>query len=151
MSAGVLDLPIALARELLHRSGALRVVVMLDRDGDMAIVECTRLGPVVVTHGGERRELAHDAAAEVELPELPHVRQVPPFRVNPETGQVAGMLGGLEMLARAVRDVAGLVGGASIVAADFETDRADLPLGLAGRPGEPVVALIGDEEYELDV
>ena len=146
-----LDLPIALARELLHRSGALRVTVMVERDGPRAIVECARLGPVLVTQDGERRELPHDAAAGVELPDLPHVRQVPAFRVDPETGQVAGMLGGLEMLARAVRDVAGLVGGASVVAADFETDRADLPLGLAGRPGEPVVVLLGDEEYALDV
>ena len=66
------------------------------------------------------------------------MRQLPPFEVDPETGAVAGVLGGLEMLGRAVRDVAALLPGESVVAAEFETTDPEAPLGLAGRAGEPV-------------
>lgn len=148
--AADVDLAIALAREVLHRSGALKVTVALDAD-PAAIVECARLRAVVVTDEQGRRELAHDAAADVQLPELPMIRQLPPFQVQQDSGEVAGVLGGLEMLARALRDVAALAGGRSVVAADFETTDPDTTLGLAGRPGEPVVVLLGEEEYELEV
>ena len=78
------------------------------------------------------------------------MHQVPPFEVDAESGAVAGVLGGLEMLGRAVRDVAALLPGESVVAAEFETTDPDAPLGIAGRPGEPVVVLAGDHELELD-
>jgi hypothetical protein len=151
---GPLDLPIALARELLHRSGALRVSVMVDR-GDArppAVVDCPRFAPVEVTEGdGEARALPHDAAAQTPLPDFPEVRQLPPFEVDAVEGTVAGTIGGLEMLARAVRDVAGLIGGQSTVAAEFETQVPGQTLGLAGRDGEPVVVLLGEDAFELDV
>jgi hypothetical protein len=72
------------------------------------------------------------------------------FEVDPEGGVVAGLLGGLEMLGRAVRDVAALLPGRSVVAADYETTDPQTPLGIAGRAGEPLVILIGDEEFALD-
>jgi hypothetical protein len=144
------DHAIALARELLHGCGALRVSIALDAQPP-AIVECTRLGPVVVhEEGAEPATLPHDAAADVELPALPFMHQVPPFDVDAESGSVAGALGGLEMLGRAVRAVAALLPGASVVAAEFQTTDPDVPLGLAGRPGEPVVVLAGEHELELD-
>lgn len=116
-----------------------------------AIVECARFGPIVVhTEGGEPAELPHDAASDVAVPELPFMHQVPPFEVDPETGAVAGVLGGLEMLGRAVRDIAAQLPGESVVAAEFETTDPESPLGLAGRPGEPVLVLAGEHELELD-
>jgi hypothetical protein len=130
------DLAVALARELLHRTGALRVSVALDAQPP-AVIECRRLGAIVV----------HEQDAEHELPLL---RQLPPFEIDAATGSVAGVLGGLEMLGRAVRDLAGLLPGASVVAAEFETTDPACPLGLAGRPGEPVVVLLGEHEFELD-
>ena len=120
--------------------------------GAPAIVECERLRAIVVHDAeGAVHELPHDAAAGVELPELPLVRQLPPFEVDAADGRVAGVLGGLEMLGRAVRAVAALLPGASVVAADYETTDAAVPLGLAGRAGEPLVVLIGEHEFELDV
>ena len=146
-----LQLAVALARELLHRSGALRVSVALDAPAP-AIVECERLRAIVVHDAeGAVRELPHDAAGDVELPELPLMRQLPPFEVAAADGRVAGVLGGLEMLGRAVRAVAALLPGASVVAADYETTDPAVPLGLAGRAGEPLVVLIGEHEFELDV
>ncbi|MDX6690611.1 MAG: hypothetical protein QOG15_2068 [Solirubrobacteraceae bacterium] len=144
------ELAIALARKLLHGSGALRVSIALDATPP-AVVECARLVPVVVhMQDGEPLTLPHDAAADVALPSLPLMRQLPPFEVNPETGAVAGVLGGLEMLGRAVREIAALLPGESVVAAEFETTDPDEPLGLAGRPGEPVLVLAGEHELELD-
>jgi hypothetical protein len=144
------DLAIALARELLHQSGALRVSIALDAEPP-AVVESTRFGPVLVhDDGAAARELPHHAAADVALPELPLMRQLPPFEVDPATGTVAGVLGGLEMLGRAVRELAGLLPGKSVVAAEFESTNPDTPLGLAGRPGEPVIVLLGEHDLELD-
>jgi hypothetical protein len=150
MSDPQLDQAIALAREVLHRTGALRVSVALDRP-QPAIVECERLRAVVVRDAAGERTLPHDAAIDAELPELPLMAQLPPFSADPETGEISGALGGLEMLGRAVREVAGLMGARSVVAADFETDDPERPLGIAGRAGEPVVVLVGDDEFELDV
>jgi hypothetical protein len=115
-----------------------------------AMIECRRLGAIVVHEHDAEHELPHDAVADVALPELPMMRQLPPFEVDAATGSVAGVLGGLEMLGRAVRDLAGLLPGASVVAAEFETTDPACPLGLAGRPGEPVVVLLGEHEFELD-
>ncbi len=131
--AGARDRAIAIARELLHGCGALRVSIALDAQPP-AIVECTRLGPVVVfEEGAEPATLPHDAAGDVELPQLPFMHQVAPFEVDADSGRVAGVLGGLEMLGRAVRDVAALLPGASVVAAEFETTDPD----AAARPRRP--------------
>jgi hypothetical protein len=146
-----LDLAIALARALLHGSGALRVNVALD-GATAAIVECERLRAIVVRDaGGGVRELPHDAAGDVALPALPFMHRLPPFEVDAAEGKVAGALGGLEMLGRAVRDIAALLPGASVVAADYETDDPAATLGIAGRAGEPLVVLIGEHEFALDV
>jgi hypothetical protein len=146
-----LDLAIALGRELLHGTSALRVSVALDGVRP-AIVECERLRAIVVHDGsGDTRELPHDAAGDVALPQLPLMRRLPAFEIDAADGRVAGVLGGLEMLGRAVRGIAELLPGASVVAADYETDDPDAPLGLAGRAGEPLVVLIGEHEFELDV
>ncbi|HWC25637.1 MAG TPA: hypothetical protein VG474_03540 [Solirubrobacteraceae bacterium] len=141
---------IALARELLHRSGALRVSVALDAPRP-AIVECERLRAIAVHDADGARELPHDAAGDIELPALPLLRRLPPFDVDPAEGRVAGALGGLEMLGRAVREIAAMLPGRSVVAADYETRDADVPLGLAGRAGEPLVVLLGEHEFALDV
>jgi len=108
------------------------------------------LRAVVVHDDAGRRELPHDAASDVPLPELPPMRLLPRFEVDPQAGSVAGVLGGLELLGRAVRDLAGLLPGRSVVAADYETADPQTPLGIAGRAGEAVVVLIGEEEFALD-
>ena len=115
-----------------------------------AVVECARLRAVVIHAQDGRRELPHDAAADVELPALPLMRRLPPFEVDAAEGKVAGVLGGLEMLGRAVRELAALLPGRSVVAADYATNDPQAPLGLAGRAGETVVVLLGEHEFELE-
>lgn len=150
MADAEIDLAVALAREVLHRTGALRVSLALDR-AEPAIVDCERLSPIVVRDAEGERTLPHDAASEVALPALPDMHQLPAFQADPGTGEVTGTIGGLEHLGRAIRDVAGLLGGRSVAAADFETEDPEVLLGLAGRVGEPVIVLVGEREYELDV
>ncbi|HWI07369.1 MAG TPA: hypothetical protein VNT54_07615 [Solirubrobacteraceae bacterium] len=79
------------------------------------------------------------------------MRRLPPFEVDTAAGTVAGVLGGLEMLGRAVRAIAALLPGQSVVAADYETSDPAVALGLAGRAGEPLAVLLGEHEFELDV
>ena len=43
-----------------------------------------------------------------------------------------------------------LLPGETVVAAQFETTDPAVPLGLAGRPGDPVAVLLGEHEFELD-
>jgi hypothetical protein len=105
---------------------------------------------VVIHDAGGVRELPHDAASDVALPALPEMHPAGRFEVDPEGGVVAGLLGGLEMLGRAVRAIAELLPARSVVAADYETTDPQTPLGIAGRAGEPLVVLIGEEEFELD-
>ncbi len=143
------DLAVALARELLHGTGALRVSVALDGPHP-ALVECERLRAIVVRDEAGVHELPHDAAGDVALPALPFMRRLPAFDVDPVAGRVAGALGGLEMFGRVVRDLAALLPGASVVAADYETNDPSTPLGIAGRAGEPLVVLLGEHEFTLD-
>ena len=144
------DLAVALARELLHGTGALRVSIALD-GSHPAIVECERLRAIVVRDAGGVRELAHDAAGDLVLPELPFMRRLPAFEVDAADGRVTGALGGLEMFGRVVRELAALLPGSSIVAADYQTSDPDSPLGIAGRAGEPLVVLLGEHEFALDL
>lgn len=149
-----LDRSIALARELLHRTGALQVSILLvpgEDGGAPGAVRAVRLGGILVVDAdGNERELPHSAASDVVLPPLPEMKQLPAMDVDAAAGQVTGTIGGLHLLADAVSGVAALVGGHSVVAADYETTDPARPLGLAARVGEPVVVLIGDDEFVLE-
>lgn len=149
---GELDLPAAVLREFVHRSGALRVSALLDRGEDTppAVVQTGRLSPVLATEGQHLRRMAHTQELSVELPALPEIRQLPAMDVNAETGQVTGVLGGLEHLAGAVRGLAELLGGRTAVAAEFESTDPETPLGLVARHDEAVVVMLGDETFALE-
>jgi hypothetical protein len=149
-----LDRCIALARELLHQTGALQVSILLDPGddgGEPGAVRAVRLGAIhVIDADGNERELPHSAASEVVLPPLPHMQQLPAMDVDAAQGQVTGTIGGLQLLADAVSAIAALAGGRSVVAAEYETTDPQRPLGIAARAGEPVVVLLGDDEFVLD-
>lgn len=144
-----LALAVALACELLHGSGALLVSVALDR-AEPALIECPRLRAIVVRDADCERELPHDVADSIDLPALPLMRRLPPLEADAQSGTIGSVLGGLEMLGRAVREIAGLLPGRSVVAAEYETTDPGMPLGVAGRDGEPVIVLFGEQEFELE-
>ena len=150
---GDLDLPVAVLREFVHRSGALRVSALLDRGEGTppAVVQTGRLSPVLATEGRRVRRMAHTQELAVTIPALPEVRQLPAMDVDADTGQVTGVLGGLEHLAGAVRGLAELLGGRTAVAAEFESTDPGTPLGIVARHGEAVVVMLGDETFALEV
>lgn len=150
-TVGPLDVTVAVLREFLHRSGALRAVAVVDlAPGEgPAVVDCARLEPTEVTAGGRMVHMPHAIELDVELPALPEVRQLPPFEVDVAEGEVRGPIGAVEHLARAVGGLADLFGPRDVALAQFETNDADAPLTITARRGDPFVLAIGDDEYEM--
>lgn len=152
-SAGpLLDPVIVTLRDFLHRSGAVRCVAIVDGTDageGPALVDVGRLLPVEISHGERLMHLPH--AIELDAPALGEVevRQLPPFDVDPQTGEVAATIGGVEHLAAAVRSLAILIGGRSVAMAQFDTTTPDLRFGVTARGDDPIVLSIGEEEFEM--
>jgi hypothetical protein len=153
-SVGALDATVVLLRDFLHASGALRAVAVVERpDGHgEAIVDCGRLAAIEVDLGDRVLVLPHSAPLDVAAPALPEVRQLPPFEVDAAAGTLAGPLGAIEHLARAVRALAELLGGRGVALVQFETTDPEAPLAITARAGgeEPLVLAIGEEEHEME-
>jgi hypothetical protein len=150
-SVGPLDAVVETLRDVLHRSGALRVAVVVDvPDGPAALVDVGRLAPVEVRIGTSVLHLPHAIELDAEsLADGIALRQLPPFEVDQESGQVVGTIGGLDMLADAMRALAELLGGRSVAMAQYPTVTPDVSLTVTARWGEPVLVTLGDEEWEL--
>ena len=152
-SAGTLDPVIATLRDFLHRSGAVRVVAVVDgtdQGEGPAIVDVGRLAPIEVQHGERLMHLPH--AIELDAGSLGDidVKQLPPFNVDVTAGEVAATIGGVEHLARATRSLAALIGGRTACLAQFDTTTPEVRFGVAAQGDEPFVLTIGEEEFEMD-
>ena len=131
-------------------SGAFSVLLALDQGEELAplVVECPAEGPATLSEGEDAVQV--DAARLAAPPLLlPEVRALPPFDVDALRAEVTAPLGGVEHLARAVRSLAELFGGRSVVTAAWETSDPDAPLHLSARVGEPMVLGLGDEQFEM--
>jgi hypothetical protein len=150
-SVGPLDAVVETLRDVLHRSGALRVAVVVDLpSGPPALVDVGRLAPVEVRIADRVMHLPHAIELEAEsLGGAIELRQLPPFEVDPQSGQVIGTLGGLDMLADAMRELAEIIGGRSVAMAVYQTVTPDVDLTVTARSGEPVLVTLGDEEWEM--
>ena len=150
-TVGPLDAVVETLRDVLHRSGALRVAAVVDiPDGPTAVVDVGRLAPVEVQIGDRIMHLPHAVELDAEpLGAAIELRQLPPFDVDAASGEVTGTLGGLDMLADAMRAVSRLLGGRSVAMAQYQTVTPDTPLTVAARGDEPVVVTLGDEDWEL--
>jgi hypothetical protein len=150
-SVGPLDAVVETLRDVLHRSGALRIAVVVDLpDSSPALVDVGRLTPVEVRLGGRILHLPH--AIELDAESLGggiELRQLPPFEVDPASGQVTGTIGGMDMLADAMRALSELLGGRSVAMAQYQTVTPEVSLTVTARFGEPVLVTLGDEEWEL--
>lgn len=147
------DVLLATVRDFTDRSGALRVVVLLDRGPDRTIptLECIPGEPLTISQGDEQylvppSELVGVVGLAVDAP-----RPVPAtaIDVDPQLGRVAAPIGAIEMLALAVRELAAALGGRTVAVADFAT-RSGEALSIAARPGEPVVLAMGEHQFELE-
>jgi hypothetical protein len=153
-SVGPLDPVVVALREFLHRSGAVRAVAVVEREpGEgAAVVDCGRLQPIEVDLGDRVVHLPHGIELAADAPPLPEVRQLPPFDVDAQEGEIAAPLGGVAHLAAAVRDLAATLGGRNVAMAQFATNDPEAPLGITARAdgSEPLVLSLGDEEFPME-
>jgi hypothetical protein len=142
---------VATVREFAARSGAARVVLIVDRGGGAAMVECAAGGSFVLTDAGRTWEFPAAAAVPAVPRALPAVRPAPATAVafDPDSGELEAPLGAVAALARAVLGLAQAFGGRSVATADFATRESELPLTIAAREGEPLVVAAGDRRFEL--
>lgn len=148
-----LDSIIVLLRDFLHRTGALRAVALVERDGEApAVVDCGRLLPIEVDLGERLVHLPHAIELDATAPALPDdLRQLPPFEADPESGAVTSIVGGLQHAVGAVRALADLLGGRNVALAQWPTTPTDAQLSISARAdgSEPPLLALGEAEFEL--
>ena len=146
------DVILATVRDFAERSGAMRVAVLLDRGPDhlAPLIEAEPGEPVTIEQGGEHVLVPTiDLIGVQPLPlELP--RPLPPtaLDVDAQQGRIEAPIGAIDALVKALLEFAALLGGRTVVSAEFHT-RSLTPLNLAARAGEPVIVTAGDAQFEL--
>jgi hypothetical protein len=105
--------------------------------------------PIEVIDDGRTVHLPHAVELGPAPPPLPAVPPLPPVEVDSAAGTVSAPLGAIDGLAGAVEALAAALGGRSVALAFFQTTDDDVPLGIAARPGEPVVLTLGEEQFGL--
>lgn len=147
---------IATVMRLVHEVAAVRARVLLAETDDQPATIVTLephgpllierpVGTVEVPHG----ELPHGEEPDVAMPATPELGPYPPFEIDPATGTVTGMIGALGGLGEALTRLSAAMGSETVVACDLRTTIVDQPLGVVARAGEPVIALLGDDVFEL--
>lgn len=141
---------------LVHEAAVLRARVLLPEsdDGPLTIVSLEPHGPLLVERPAgtvevPHEELPHGSEPDVIMPPTPELGPYPPFEIDETSGTVTGMIGALSGLAEVLNRLSAAMGDEVVVACELRTTRPDEPLGVVARFGEPVVALLGDDAYEI--
>ena len=141
------DVAVATVRAFAERSGAERVVLLLDEGpGAPTLIELTAAGLEIVARGHPAPEPA--AARPAPLPEI---RRPPAsaLALDLEHGELEAPIGTVVHLAEVVLALARAAGGRSVATVDFSTRDPELPLTIAAREGEPIVLAVGDRQFLL--
>ena len=141
---------IATARTFQERSGATRVVLLLDNgDGQATMIDTA--GDTEVTQGDDVAIIPAAQAIPVPARPLPSIRPTPAtaITIDVDTGELHAPLGTVEHLADSVLALARAFGGLTVATAEFATSDPDLPITFAARDGERVVLAAGDTQFEL--
>lgn len=141
---------------LVHEVAVLRARVLLPEsdDGVVTIVSLEPHGSLLIerpqgTVEIPHEELPHGAEPDVLMPVTPELGPYPPFEIDEATGTVTGMIGSLGGLGDALTRLSAAMGPGAVIACDLRTTDPSKPLGVVARAGEPVVALLGDDAYEI--
>jgi hypothetical protein len=136
---------LATVQDFADRSGAERVVVLLDAEPPL-LVERREDGSFEVTSGEEARTAPPERGGPLPLPQL---RPVPAsaLSADPETGELAAPLGAVQLLVDSVLALARALGGRSVATATFATRDPGTPLTIAAREGEQIVLEIAGRHY----
>ncbi|HWM08672.1 MAG TPA: hypothetical protein VNO82_04990 [Solirubrobacteraceae bacterium] len=143
---------IATVRAFAARSGALRVVLLIDHgDGEAATMLDWTAEKLELTEEDGAVAVPDGAAEETPPRALPDLRPPPPtaLAVDPGSGELEAPLGAVANLGRAVLGLATAFGGRSVATADFATRDPELPITIAAREGEPLVLAAGDRRFVL--
>jgi hypothetical protein len=143
---------VATVRAFAERSGALRVVLLVDA-GDEApatMLDCSG-GALELTDADGAWRIPAGEAVDAPPRPLPDLRPPPPtaLAIDPETGELEAPLGAVANLGRAVLGLASAFGGRSVATADFATRDPEMPITIAAREGEPLVLAAGDRRFVL--
>lgn len=151
------ETPATPSRPTLAEVGAtLRAFVLrLGADGASAatadgIVDASPAGSLTVQgeDEDEPRDLPLRGAQALAMVPAPE-RLQGTFGVDPQAGEVHGGLGALEGAAEATRALARTLGAPTVVLVHLPTDDGETPLAISARSGEPLVVVLGDEQYEM--
>jgi hypothetical protein len=156
-SVGPLDPVVALLRELLHVASANRAIAVVAGSigghdpFEPAVVDVERLSPIEVTIGERVLHLPHSIELDADVPPLPDFKILTPFDADPETGDIAAPLGGVERYAVNTRDAATLLGGSNVLQLHWDTTRPRVSFSIAARAdaSEPIVLGIGEEAFPM--
>ena len=147
-----LEQAVATVRAFAERSGAERVVLLIDPgDGGEASMLEWMAGEVELTDGGRTWQVPPDTFVDAEPLAFPDLRPPPPtaLAIDPDTGELEAPLGAIANLGRAVLGLAAAFGGRSVATAEFATRDPRLPITIAAREGEPLVLAAGDRRFVL--
>jgi hypothetical protein len=142
---------VATVRAFAERSGALRVVVLVDGgNGEPTMLDCAD-GALELTEGERTVTVAADTPVEAAPRPLPDLRPPPQtaLAIDPVSGELEAPLGAVANLGRAVLSLARVFGGRSVATAEFATRDPELPVTIAAREGEPLVLAAGDHRFVL--
>lgn len=146
------DVLLATVRDFADRSGAVRVVVLLDRGPDRLAptIEAERNGDLTITQGEDSYLVPPNDLLGVAPLHIHMVQAIPPTALNVDTvtERIEAPIGVLDALAQSVRDLAVAMGGRSVAQAEFET-RSGIEIALTARDGDPLVVTAGDAQFEL--
>ena len=132
-------------------ASALTALLMLDQGAETPplLIECPALGPAELSEGEEAVVQLDPALLAAAPLALPDVRALPPFDVDALRAEIVAPLGGIEHLARAVRELADAFPGRSVLSVAFATNDPETPLHLSARAGDPMVLSLGEEQFEM--
>jgi hypothetical protein len=142
---------VATVRTFAERSGALRVILLIDGgDGAATMLDCAD-GALELTDSGRTVTVAAGTPVAAAPRPLPDLRPLPPtaLAIDPETGELEAPLGAVANLGRAVLSLARAFGGRSVATADFATRDPETPVTIAAREGEPLVLAAADRRFVL--
>jgi hypothetical protein len=144
---------VATMRDYQQRTGAVRVVVLVDRGDDQPplMIDCDDEQAVEITDGDTIVTIAADADAPSAPRPLPDIRPAPASAIEMDlsTGDLQAPLGAIEHLAQTLQALARAFGRRSVATAELATRDPATTITLAARDGEPAVLAAGDYEYTL--
>jgi hypothetical protein len=144
---------VATVRDYQQRTGAVRVVVLVDRGDDQPplMIDCEDEQAGEITDADRIVTIPADADAPSAPRPLPDIRPAPASAIEMDlsSGDLQAPLGAIEHLAQTLQALARAFGRRSVATAELATRDPATTITLAARDGEPAVLAAGDYEYTL--